>query len=165
MPHDQEFLSAPNRVLSEDWTESSYWMLQLAHILPFLWLSAWAMQRWQNLQEQTLSIFENKHVWGHVSLSRNQRNCSWNTKSWETREAFLWLVLCCSNPITFSYLFSSYVFLFNFLQPLMVSGVGKPFPPLPLLSLFLPIPLSLLLSPLPRICCSFPFEFPLILPL
>lgn len=151
-------------MLSEDWTKSSYWILQLAHILPFLWLSARAVQRWQNLQEQTHSIFENNHVWGHVSLSRNQRNCSWNTKSWETRGFSLWLELCCSNPITFSCLFSSYVFLFNFLQPLMVSGLGKTFPPFLSSLFFFPSHYSSSFPHFPEFAALFPLNVPYCFP-
>ena len=161
MPRGQEFLSAPNRRRAK-WGQNWVFLLDAAarphSTLPSALFQGCA--KMAESSEQTHSIFENKHVWGHTSLRRNQRNCSWNTKSWETRGLSLWLVLCCWNPITFSCFFSSYVFLFNFLQPLTVSGVGKTFPPFPLLSLFLPIPSFLLLPPLPRICCSFPFELP-----
>lgn len=146
-------------VLSEDGTESSYWTLQLAHILPFLRLSSRAVQRWQNLQSKhTVSLRTN--MYEVTYLSGETKGTVLGIQRAEKRGFSLWLVLCCWNPITFSCFFSSYVFLFNFLQPLTVSGVGKTFPPFPLLSLFLPIPSFLLLPPLPRICCSFPFELP-----
>lgn len=55
-------------VLSEDRTESSYWMLQLAHILPFLRLSSRAVQRWQNLQSKhTVSLRTNMYEVTHLS--------------------------------------------------------------------------------------------------
>ena len=142
-------------------------MLHSAHILPLLWVSARAAKGGQNLWEYIHRIFENMYVWGHTSPGWSHGSCSWNIENWETPGFFSEINMMQLKPITFPFLFSSYVFLCIFPKQ-VVFGLGKSFPPFAFFSqavflLYLPVPRFLFLFPLPCIWGSVPFRLPSLL--